>query len=74
MLLLSFLLGLAFAQSEPTIENGVQKVNFGELNVEGRLNGPQIKVTNTKGDPDWNPLVQVRTDFIPEMFSSCEEL
>ena len=37
MLLFSFLFGLAFAQSNPTTNNGVQEVIFGEVDVDGGI-------------------------------------
>ena len=74
MLLFSFLFGLAFAQSTPTTTNGVQEVIFGEVDVDGKRKKPNIGLSSSKGDPTWNPLTEVRTDFLEEMISSCDEL
>ena len=73
MLLLSLICGLVFAQAEENDSNKVYKINFERVGVNGTAQAPDGELTSAPPRPKWSPLTKPRVDFLPEMFSSCED-
>ncbi len=72
---LAFMLTLS-AQARPdrTVTARRTVIEFSEVEINGRIVGPETTLIQSRGRTRFLPLLRVRKDFLPELVRSVERL
>ncbi len=74
MILLTILSGLVFAQSTESKKETVHKLDFEDVELTGVIKKPNGQLIQERTAIDFNPLIQIRENFQPEMQRSINEI
>jgi hypothetical protein len=69
-----FLVGLAFAQDREIRYQRETEIDFDAIDITGEMVKPQGSLIAERSTARFNPLIELRTDWNPEIAASVREI